>query len=225
MEGGHHDLRDARERWRADGWRVLGRWARRSLVVAVALLVATALVAGVAQPDPASFDLAGVTRPGTWTDVREILTRNLLVLALHAMACVAAYLARRAVVIEAAGYRPVWQRMHTRVGAVALAFVALATLVSFATQAIGLGRTGATVADGLGISAPALIATVALHALPELTAVFLPLAAWWSEGRSDRWNDLLAATFVTVALALPILVLTATLEVFVTPHLLAALVG
>ena len=43
------------------------------------------------------------------------------------------------------------------------------------------------------------------HALIELTAVFLPLAAWLIASRRDEWGDLLAATFVTVAIALPML--------------------
>ena len=59
--------------------------------------------------------------------------------------------------------------------------------------------------------------------LPELVALFLPLAAWIIASRRDDWHELLAATFVTVAIALPILVISALVEVFVTPHLLLAI--
>ena len=59
------------------------------------------------------------------------------------------------------------------------------------------------------------------HALPELVALFLPLAAWTIASRRDEWRDLLAATFVTVAIAIPVLVAAATWEVYVWPQILA----
>ena len=59
--------------------------------------------------------------------------------------------------------------------------------------------------------------------MPELTALFLPLAAWLIASRRGEWNQLLAATFVTVALAIPTLIVAATIEVYVWPHILEAL--
>ena len=44
-----------------------------------------------------------------------------------------------------------------------------------------------------------LILSVLPHALLELTALFLPLAAWLIASRRGEWNQLLAATLVTVA--------------------------
>ena len=41
--------------------------------------------------------------------------------------------------------------------------------------------------------------------------------------RNDDWQDLLAATLVTVAVAVPVLLASAALEVWVTPHLLGAI--
>ena len=38
--------------------------------------------------------------------------------------------------------------------------------------------------------------------------------------RREAWNELLAATFVTTAIAVPVLVLAANVEVFVWPRLL-----
>jgi hypothetical protein len=58
--------------------------------------------------------------------------------------------------------------------------------------------------------------------VPELTALFLPLAAWLIASRRGEWNQLLAATFITVALAIPVLVVSATLEVYLWPQLLEA---
>jgi hypothetical protein len=64
------------------------------------------------------------------------------------------------------------------------------------------------------------VLTVLPHALPELTALFLPLAAWMIASRRNEWHDLLAATFATVAIAVPVLVAAALWESFVWPQLL-----
>ena len=97
------------------------------------------------------------------------------------------------------------------------------TLFSLATQAFYLGFQGSTLAFQLHISRAALILSVLPHAIPELTALFLPLAAWLIASRRGEWDQLLAATFITVALGIPTLVVAATIEVFVWPHILTAL--
>ena len=61
------------------------------------------------------------------------------------------------------------------------------------------------------------------HAVPELFALFLPLAAWMVASRAGAWKDLLAATFVTVGIAVPILLAAAAVEITVAPHLLHAI--
>jgi len=70
-----------------------------------------------------------------------------------------------------------------------------------------------------------LLAALSLHAVPELTALFLPLAAWLVASRRGRWSELLAATFVTVAIAVPVLVASAFVETYVTPDLIRALIA
>jgi uncharacterized membrane protein SpoIIM required for sporulation len=75
----------------------------------------------------------------------------------------------------------------------------------------------------LQISRFELILSVLPHALLELTALFLPLAAWLIASRRGEWNQLLAATFITVALAIPALLIAATIEVYVWPHILESL--
>ncbi len=62
------------------------------------------------------------------------------------------------------------------------------------------------------------------HALIELTALFLPLAAWIIASRRGEWDQLLAATVVTVAIALPMLLVAALIEVYVSPHVLSLLI-
>jgi uncharacterized membrane protein SpoIIM required for sporulation len=92
-------------------------------------------------------------------------------------------------------------------------------------QAYTIGRGVATVAGGLAISPTLLLAALLPHAVPELVALFLPLAAWIVASRRGDWDQLLAATFVTAALALPVLVLAAVWEVYGAPHIVAALIG
>ena len=67
-----------------------------------------------------------------------------------------------------------------------------------------------------------LVLTTLPHAIPELVALFLPLAAWTIASRRGEWHDLLAATFVTVAIAIPMLVCSAPWEIYVWPRILAA---
>ena len=85
-----------------------------------------------------------------------------------------------------------------------------------------LGRIGADLSLQLAISPFKLILTLLPHAIPELVGLFLPLAAWLIASRRDEWEELLAATFVTVALAIPLLVGAAFLEVYVWPDVLRA---
>ena len=90
------------------------------------------------------------------------------------------------------------------------------------TQALALGQGAATVSEGLQISEPVLVLTLLPHALLELVALFLPLAAWISASRRDGWSELLAATLVTCALAIPVLLASAFAEVYMWPHVLRA---
>ena len=103
--------------------------------------------------------------------------------------------------------------------------VALATLFSLFTQAYALGGHASTFAADLGVSPLVLVLGILPHALPELFALFLPLAAWTLASRAGRWEELLAATFVTTGLAIPILLLAGAVEVWVSPRLLLALAG
>ena len=96
------------------------------------------------------------------------------------------------------------------------------TCFSLTTQAYVLGSTGATLAYQLHISTGLLVLTVLPHALPELTALFLPLAAWTIASRRDEWDDLLAATVATVAIAIPMLGARGAWEIYVWPHILEA---
>ena len=110
--------------------------------------------------------------------------------------------------------------VHERARPLAFAWVVCVITFSLVTQAYILGSTGAQLAAQLDVSPATLVLTVAPHALTELTAVFLPLAAWTIASRKGEWGNLLAATFATVAVAIPMLVVAAAWETLVWPTLL-----
>jgi hypothetical protein len=209
-------------RWNANPRAVLASWFAGALAVAAGLLAAVVVVAERASSQDRSLDLPGLTSQPGIGDVAAVLARNGLVLALHAGACIAGFIAGGSLPL-AAERRTGFQRwMHERARPVAFGWVVLVTCFSLATQAFYLGQSGANLSWELAISKPALIAGVLPHAIPELVALFLPLAAWTIASRRGEWESLLAATLVTVVIAIPILVVAATWEVYVWPHILLA---
>jgi hypothetical protein len=221
-----HGMRDTRlalEDWSERGWAVLGSWLALSLAIALALLGAVWVVAGLLTPDITPIHLPGLTEPSEPGDLLPILWRNSLVLALHGTACVAGFIAGASMPIAAARRAGISRWVHVKAGELAILFVCAVTLFSLSTQALYLGFQGSTIAFQLHISIATLLLSVLPHALLELTALFLPLAAWLIASRRGEWNQLLAATFITVALAVPTLVVAATIEVYVWPHILEAL--
>lgn len=214
----------------------LADWQRRPLPVlagwiAGSALAAGALLAAVLAIAELSF---GYTQPlqlhppfvvGSLSDVAGVLAHNLLVLALHAMACVAGFIAGSSLPLQAESKRGVSRWIHAHGGRIAIVFVVCATTFSLSAQAYLIGHTLAGVAHFLKVS-PALLLLVLLpHAIPELIALFLPLAAWIIASRREQWDQLLAATVVTVAFALPVLMACAFAEVYLAPHLFASLTG
>jgi hypothetical protein len=217
---GWADTRAVLRDWQFRPASVVAPWAAGSLVVALLLLAATWLVAMLSMPDPDAWTLVGVGSVGQWEDFLFILYRNSLVLGLHAMACVAGFIAGTTLPVAAEGYSGWWRRIHDRAGKLAIGFVAAATLFSLCTQAYALGAHASTVAAERGMSPALFLAGHLPHALPELCALFLPLAAWILASRRGAWQELLAATFVTTAIAVPVLVAAAAVEVWLTPHVL-----
>jgi Stage II sporulation protein M len=220
---GMRDTRNTLEVWNGRPWAVLRGWLALSLAIALTLLGAVWVVSGLLTPDITPIHLPGLTEPQEAGDLLPILWRNSLVLALHATACVAGFIAGASMPIAAAQRSGLSRWIHVKAGQFAILFVAAVTLFSLLTQALYLGFQGSTIAYQLHISHAMLILTVMPHAIPELTALFLPLAAWLIASGRGEWNQLLAATFLTVAIAIPTLVVAATIEVYVWPHILAAI--
>ena len=94
---GARDTRRTLLLWNRDFGTVLGPWLLGSLAVAGALLVSTWLVSLLATPDPTPV-WSPSDKPHA---VVFILLANSLVLALHAMACVAGFIAGSSLPAEA----------------------------------------------------------------------------------------------------------------------------
>jgi hypothetical protein len=214
------DSRATLARWNAAPLTVLRPWALGSLAVSVALLGAVWAIAHAVTPDVTPVLLPGLNRPADASAMAHVLLRNSLVLALHAMACVAGFIAGSSLPAQAEHHTGLWRTVHERAGPAAIAFVVGATGFSLCTQTYVLGNAAATLAWHLHIGPGLLLLTLLPHALLELTALFLPLAAWIIASRRGAWRELLAATAATTALAAPMLVLAASIEVFAWPHLL-----
>jgi hypothetical protein len=218
-----HGLEDTREtlaEWRDGRWLVLRGWFALSLAIALTLLAATWVTSGLLPYDITPIHLPGLTSPSEASDLLPILYRNGLVLALHATACVAGFIAGASMPLAAEQRTGFSRWVHVKAGELAILFVCAVTLFSLCTQALFLGLQGATLSFQLHISTFELILSVLPHALIELTALFLPLAAWLIASRRGQWNQLLAATAITVVIAVPMLLVAATIEVYVWPHIL-----
>jgi hypothetical protein len=212
--------------WRARPGPILRRWLLWSLVTATMLLAAIWVIALVST---ASTNVAPPSQPpfvlGDPADVFRIVARNMLVLALHAMACVAGFIAGSSLPLQAEHHTGVSRVVHERGRPIALAFVVGATLFSLIMQAHAIGTGVANLALALHTSRGLLLLGLLPHALPELVALFLPLAAWLVASRRGEWDRLLAATIVTTSIAIPVLIIAAVWEVYAAPHVLGALLG
>lgn len=217
---GMRETRGALDEWRGNPRPVLRAWLLGGLAFAAALLGAVLVVASIAQPDLTFLSIPGVNYEADLHDYFAVLWRNGLVLALHAVACVAGFIAGSSLPFQAEQMTGFKKVIHEKARPLAFAWVVGVIAFSLVTQAYILGSAGASIADQLNVSPATLVLTVAPHALTELTAVFLPLAAWTIASRRNEWGNLLAATFATVAVAVPMLLVAAAWETLVWPTLL-----
>lgn len=211
--------------WQRHPGSILGRWLVGSSTAAFGLLVAVLAVSALSTGYVQIVTLEPPFAVGDGANVLGVLGHNMLVLTLHAMACVAGFIAGSSLPLQASSHSGLSRWVHEHGGRIAIAFVVCATAFSLSIQAYTLGHTLAGVAHFLHVSPALLLLGVLPHAIPELMALFLPLAAWIIASRRGEWEQLLAATFVTVAIAVPILVIAALIEVYVSAHLFTALTG
>jgi hypothetical protein len=222
---GMKDTRLALARWQREPLRALAPWMVLSVVIAVGLLTAVYVVALHSRPDPTGLRIPGYYAAPDLGEYLHILVRNGLVLALHSLACVAGFIAGSSLPLSASHRSGVSRWVHEKAVPFAIAFVAAATIFSLTTQAYVIGGTASTIAAQVGVTPGTLVLTILPHALPELFALFLPLAAWTIASRRGQWEDLLAATVVTTTIAIPLLLASAAVELYVSPALLQAVAG
>ena len=222
---GISDTKASLREWHDNPKMVLKPWAIGSLAVALMLLASTWLIAVFSTPDASPLYFPGYEYPTGLRDYGFVLFRNSLVLALHSLACVAGFIAGSSLPQVAEGHSGLWRWIHRKAGPLAIGFVVCATLFSLSTQAFILGSDASTLAYHVDMSPAAFLAVLSVHAIPELFALFLPLAAWTMASRRGRWDELLAATFVTTGIAIPILLFSGAVEVYVTPLILRAVAG
>ena len=220
---GMDDTKRALRRWNAEPVHVLAPWLGHAVLIALGLLLAVFVIATLSVPDPTRYLIPGYNAEAGFGDYLAVLYRNSLVLALHAMACVAGFMAGSSLPLSASKRSGLSRWVHEKAGPLAIGFVVCATAFSLCTQAYVIGGGAAAIAAQLGTTPGMLLLALAPHALPELVALFLPLAAWIVASRNDDWQDLLAATFVTVAIAVPVLLASAAVETWVSHHLLHAI--
>ena len=151
---------------------------------------------------------------GTVEDATRIFSSNFLVMVLYAMVGVALIVVRRAESEHAS------DAARRSVGAVKVLLGAI-VIASAARQAYVLGRMLGEYSSFLHVGALQMGVALVPHAAIELTAMFLPLAAVLVE-RGEGEVAMRRALAYAVAAAIPLLVLAATTEVLVSPHVMHA---
>jgi len=185
---------------------VLVPWVLGSLLIGLALLAGAVVVADIAGPSTPYMPVFA-DRGADAADVVRIAMRNGVVLALQSLVCLAVYICTRP---------------GERGRGWALAVVAGLSAYSLASQVWRLGHDLASAAQTLGLEPLDLATRLSVHAVPELTALYLPLAACLSLVRRGRADDLAAAAVLTTTVAAPVVVLCAYVEVFLTRYALPA---
>ena len=220
---------DTRATLRALERRAVARRARgcsAALAIAVALLLAVLVDRPrlVARTPRRSLLPGPQPRPADLEAVGEVSARNALVLALHGMACVAGFIAGSSLPLQAEQLpRRVRAGSTTARARCAIAFVGAATLFSLATQAYVLGSGGVDARRPArhppGAAAARRCCPTRCPSSSRSSSRSPP--GWWPAAAA-RWDELLAATFATTLLAVPVVLLAAFVEVYVWPHLLRA---
>jgi hypothetical protein len=209
--------------WRTRPLSVVLPWFMLSFFIAVGMLLLTYLIALASTPDPTKPTMPFEMATDPMGFLRHIIRGNLLVLALHAVACLAGYITHVALPnAPTIGNRSLALAQRLT-GIAALVFVPFATLFSIGTQSWVLGERLSTLSLHLHLGKGQVILSVVPHAVLELTAVFLPLAAWMIAARSGNWQELIAATLVTVCVAVPLILIAAEIEVRTWPRSVADL--
>lgn len=194
-------------------------WLSLSLIIAIIMFCGALAVAEWLPQTAEVVSPLFVTAGNSLSDALWLLGRNLMVLLLHLLVCVAAYLARRSIPFQAQNKTGLNRWMHHNIGKGAMLVVAGMTAYSLTWQTWQLGNVLHSAAETLNISSLDLLLRASLHGLPELVAVFLPLAACLMLGFKKQWNRMLAAAVLCAMISIPMLIMAVAIETWVTYRL------
>lgn len=220
------------EKLRAMPWR---RWFTVAALIAVGMIVAITVMATFVAGDP--FNQTTIAHQSGFDDWWYILRHNLLVLAIHFCAClVGALVAVKPHELDDewvnAPGKWTWARktaagmnreLPQRLQQLCLAYAAGVTMCSILLQTLTLGYSAAATAPSLGLQPWQLMIALLPHAFIELTAVFLPLAAFLYRAKTGKLIHLGYEAWVSALVALPLLLIAATIEILVAPVIIQAM--
>ena len=138
--------------WQRTPGAVLGKWAAGSAVAAIGLLLAVWIVSSLDHGYQQILTLQPPFVVGGVGDVLKVLESNMLVLALHAMACVAGFIAGSSLPLQAEHHHGLSRWVHEHGGRIAIGFVVCATTFSLSAQAYLIGHSLAGVSHFLRVS-------------------------------------------------------------------------
>lgn len=209
---------EAWREWKKSPKAVITPWLLGSLCIALILLTATLVLSYIASGDSPQ-SLVAVNDKWNFNDAAFVWTRNALVLLLHSLVCVATYLARRTLPLQARSRRGIDRWVHHHTPRAAVWFVIAATIFSLSTQAWALGQALANIGQFYGVNQALVLLCVLPHALLELTAIFLPLAATLMLARKGQYNSLLAVVGFCALFAIPAIIVAGIIEISISPLL------
>jgi hypothetical protein len=193
------------------------RWLLVSLAAATCLLLSVLALAVLST----EYRQVPVSGPpfvaGDLTDALSILGENALVLTLYAVGCLAAFVVHRH---ADPASRTARDETRTRL---ATALIIGLLVLAACRQAYVLGHGLAGFSAYFYVGRWRLWLAVLPHAIPELTGMLLPLAAWFCASRKGELHRLAAVTASAMLVALPLLASAALIEVYISPKAFRAL--
>ena len=205
------DTRAALRRWAQAPASTVLPWVAGSFLIGALLLAGALVVAKLSVPGADPYTPVFADPSAGVADALRIFARNTLVLAMYSLVCVAIYLATRPAPLSAS-------RLQERAGPIAVLAIAGLAAYSLLSQVWTLGHQLAGAAHTLGYTDAGLLVRLCVHAAPEVTALFLPLAACIRLMRGAREDDLAAAGLACFCLALPVVAMCACIETFLTRY-------
>jgi hypothetical protein len=204
-------------------------WLGVSAVISASMLLTVWISAGIWNAADARSGMSSLLlRPDhSFEDFLRVLGRNALVLAIHFLACYVGALIGRPH-RPSVRFGPVGRALNCELppwaGRLALLYALAATLTSVGVQATGLGLVLSDMSAATGLSHAEMLALTLPHAVPELLGVFTPLGLFLIAARSGQLRELALWSWQSLTVAVPLIVIAAFIETYVSPGLIHAVV-